>query len=259
MAEPPTQTAPESAGANADTALFQLEQRVVAVWATRRARVLYRALRLLVRLLGRTYLRTRVVGAARLRQPGAFIIAPVHRSNLDAPLVNGLCPGPVRSLAKREMFAGSVGTWVSAMLGCYPVQRGMSDRRSLQAAVDVISRGRPMLVFPEGTRQSGHRVGEIFGGTAFLAAHAGVPIVPVGIAGTEEAMAPGARFIRPGPVTIVVGEPLAPPATQGRASSDARRRFTAELHQAMQQAMDQAVELAQRRRQRLRLRRAGRP
>ncbi|WP_419919172.1 lysophospholipid acyltransferase family protein [Candidatus Poriferisocius sp.] len=223
----------------------RLEARVLAIWQTRRARWVYRALRVVVKAVVRSYLRVEMVGAERLAVEGPFIIAPVHRSNLDGPLVNSRCPRIVRSLAKREMFPGRVGTWISAMLGAFPVNRGAGDRRSLQAAANLIGRGEPLLVFPEGSRQSGHRVGEIFGGTAFLAARSGVPILPVGIAGTEEAMPPGARFPRRVPISIVIAEPLPPPELEGgRLPSLQRNEFTARLREAMQVAMDEAVERA---------------
>ncbi|MDE0116737.1 MAG: lysophospholipid acyltransferase family protein [bacterium] len=235
-----------------------LEERVLAIWQTRRARWLYRVLRALVRLVGRFYLRTRMIGAERLGIEGAFIIAPVHRSNLDGPLVNSRCPRKVRSLAKIEMFKGRVGTWISAMIGSFPVHRGAGDRRTLQAAIGLLQRGEPLLVFPEGTRHSGGHVGEIFGGAAFLAARTGVPILPVGIAGTEEAMPPKAKFLRRVPVSIVIGEPLLPPDTDnGRLSSNQRHEFTNRLREAMQAAMDEAVELASVRRARRRWRRRG--
>lgn len=228
-----------------------LENRVQAIWKTRRAQVLYWVLRALIRVVGRFYLRTRMVGAERLRIEGAFIIAPVHRSNLDGPLVNSRCPQMVRSLAKIEMFKGRVGTWTSAMIGSFPVHRGAGDRRSLQAAIGLLRRGEPLLVFPEGTRHSGRQVGEIYGGAVFLAARTGVPILPVGIAGTEEAMPPKAKFLRRVPVSIVVGEPLLPPDIEnGRLSSHQRHEFTVRLREAMQSAMDEAVALASTRRAR---------
>lgn len=236
-----------------------LEERVLAIWATRRAQALYWALRALVRVVGRLYLRTRMIGAERLRIEGAFIIAPVHRSNLDGPLVNSRCPRKVRSLAKIEMFKGRVGTWISAMIGSFPVHRGAGDRRTLEAAIGLLRQGNPLLVFPEGTRHSGAQVGEIFGGAAFLSARTGVPILPVGIAGTEEAMPPKAKFLRRVPVSIVIGEPLLPPDTDNvHLSSRQRHEFTDRLREAMQSAMDEAVALASTRRTRRRWRREDR-
>ena len=130
-----------------------------------------------------------------------------------------------------------------------PRASGAGDRRTLQAAIGLLRRGEPLLVFPEGTRHSGRQVGEIYGGAAFLAARTGVPILPVGIAGTEEAMPPKAKFLRRVPVSIVIGEPLLPPSTgSGRLSSSERSEFTFRLREAMQSAMDEAVDLASNRR-----------
>ena len=167
--------------------------------------------------------------------------------------MNSRCPRKVRSLAKIEMFKGRVGTWISAMIGSFPVHRGAGDRRSLQAAIGLLRRGEPLLVFPEGTRHSGRQVGEIYGGAAFLSARTGVPILPVGIAGTEEAMPPHAKFLRRVPVSIVIGKPLLPPSIEsGRLSSSQRSEFTVRLREAMQLAMDEAVDLASTRRSRRR-------
>ncbi len=222
-----------------------LTQQVLRIWKTRRARWFYGLLRVLVFLVGRLYLRMQVDGAHKVKIDGAFILAPVHRSNLDGPLVNVLCPRVVRSLAKQEMFPGGLGTWFSAMCGAFPVRRGTGDRRSLQAAVGLLEQGEPLLVFPEGTRHSGRQVGAIYSGAGYLAARAKVPIIPVGIAGTEQAMAPKAKFLRPVPVSIVVGEPLDFfTAGSSRISAEMRADFTDKLHKGMQDAMDKAYDKA---------------
>ncbi|MYG94466.1 MAG: 1-acyl-sn-glycerol-3-phosphate acyltransferase [Acidimicrobiia bacterium] len=227
----------------------QLEEKVLRIWQTRRARWLYAVLRVAILLVGRIYLRTQVQGAEKLRLGGAFIVAPVHRSNLDAPLVNACCPRIVRSLAKREMFPGGVGTWFSAMCGSFPIRRGVMDRRSLEAAMELLHGGEPLLIFPEGTRQTGKHVGKIFGGAGYLALRAKVPIIPVGIAGTEQAMPAKAKLLRPGPVSIVVGEPLVPPEpVSERLSSELRADFTAVLRCAMQDVMERAYVQASTRR-----------
>ena len=55
----------------------------------------------------------------------------------------------------------------------------------------------------------------LFDGAAYVALKAGVPIMPVGIGGSERVMPKGARFIRPNKVHVVVGPPIVPPATDG--------------------------------------------
>ena len=89
-----------------------------------------------------------------------------------------------------------------------PVRRGEADLDAMRAALQLLRDGEAMLVFPEGTRQPSDDIGPIFDGTAWLAAKSGAPVLPVGVAGTREAMPSGAKFPKRTQVAIVVGEPL---------------------------------------------------
>ena len=93
-------------------------------------------------------------------------------------------------------------------LGSFPVRRGEADLDAMRVAKEMLEAGECMLVFPEGSRQEGDSIGEIYDGTAWLASKAGTPVVPVGIAGTEVAMPTGSKFPSRVPVTVVVGEVL---------------------------------------------------
>jgi 1-acyl-sn-glycerol-3-phosphate acyltransferase len=81
----------------------------------------------------------------------------------------------------------------------------------------------------------------LFEGAAYLAGRAGVPIVPVGIGGSERAMPKGARFIRPVKVVVVVGEPLWVESVEGvRVPREATRELTTRLHTELQRLFDVA-------------------
>ena len=71
------------------------------------------------------------------------------------------------------------------------------------------------MVFPEGTRRSGTVVEDLFEGAAFIAMRAGVPIIPVGIGGSERAMPKGTKVLRPVKVGMVIGTPIAPAGPGG--------------------------------------------
>ena len=99
-----------------------------------------------------------------------------------------------------------------------------------------------MIVFPEGTRQSGREVAGVFDGMSYLASKTGATIVPVGVAGTEEALPSGAKLPRRVRTAIVVGEPIAPP--EGRMSRPQLSAFSADVADRLQKSFDEAMALA---------------
>ena len=78
-------------------------------------------------------------------------------------------------------------------------------------------------MFPEGTRRSGPEIGELFAGAAFLAVKLGVPIVPVGIGGSEHILPKGKVFPRIHRVAVSVGEPDPAAGARGPGPPRARR------------------------------------
>ena len=129
-----------------------------------------------------------------------------------------------------------------SQLGGFPVTRGTVDREALQRCLDVVGSGEPLVLYPEGTRLSGPTVGKLFDGVAYVATKTGVPIIPVGIAGSERAMAKGAKLIRPTKIHIEIGPPIMPPvAIDGRrVSRDLMHQVTAELQVEVQRLFDLA-------------------
>ena len=149
----------------------------------------------------------------------------------------------MRYMGKASIWKSKLlGKWVS-MLGAFPVHRGTADRESLRTCLKVLAQGESLVMFPEGTRQSGPEVQPLFDGTAYVALKAGVPVVPLGIAGTEDAMPAGAKWVRRHKVVLVVGDPIMPPtgAQAGKAPRRAVRELTEQLHRAIQQAFDEAT------------------
>lgn len=203
-------------------------------------RVLYRIAWLLLRAIGRGWLRTEYHGLENIPATGPYILAPVHRSNIDFLLAAGTTRRRQRFLAKDTLWRPGFRTLWSA-LGGIPVARGTADRESLAACQTVLLQGEPLVMFPEGTRQSGPEVQPLFDGPTFVQARTGVPIIPVGIGGSEPAMPKGAKVIHRVKVHVVVGEPLpAPEADGAKAKRAAIRTQTALLHQRVQELFDDA-------------------
>lgn len=174
---------------------------------------------------------------------GPLILAPVHRSNLDSMLVAGASQRRCRALAKHTMFKSKPWAWLVSALGAFPVERGTADREALRAARMLLDNGEAMFVFPEGSRQAGQQVGEIYDGVAYLAAKTGARAVPVGIAGTAEAMPKGVKFPRRTRVVLQVGEIIEPPTSVGkRVTKGDRAAYSKKLGESLQALMDDAHE-----------------
>ena len=186
--------------------------------------------------------RVRVRGAEKLPTTGAFVLAPVHRSNIDFALTALLTKRPMRYMGKDSIWKSTaLGRFVS-MLGAFPVHRGSADRESLRACQEIIEAGSPLVMFPEGTRRAGPVVEDLFDGPAFVAAKTGVPVVPVGIGGSERMMPKGARFLKRTPLVMIVGPPIpAPERTEaGRVPRTAVRELTASVGEEIQRLFDEA-------------------
>ncbi|MFN0090145.1 MAG: lysophospholipid acyltransferase family protein [Acidimicrobiales bacterium] len=190
----------------------------------------------------RVWVRLEVHGAERIPLTGPVILAPVHRSNLDAPVVAALTGRRSRFMGKEALWKHPrLGRLWSAM-GAIPVLRGSVDREALRACETVLSIGQPLVMFPEGTRREGALIENLFDGPAFLAARTGAPILPIGIGGSSHAMGRGAKWVRPTKVVALIGEPIpAPGPTEGgRASRRAVRDLTARLERELQALYDEA-------------------
>lgn len=196
----------------------------------------------------RLWFRVRVEGREHLPVDEPFILAPVHRSNLDFGLVVS-CVGiglpRMRYLAKDTLWKGAWGRLWTA-LGAIPVHRGTPDREALKSLIAVLHAGESVVIFPEGTRQSGPEVQELFDGPAYVQARTGASIVPVGIGGSEAAMPKGAKFIRPRQIVLTIGEPLAAPEknANGRVPRRVVRDQTVALHEVLQGLFDAAQQSA---------------
>ena len=198
-------------------------------------RILYRVLWSMVLALCKLLFRLRVEGKENFPR-GPFILSPVHRSFIDTPIAGMATSRRLRFMGKESLWEiKPLGAFLSA-LGGFPVERGTADRTALRAATDVLSLGEPLVMFPEGTRRSGDRVrrSDMLDGPAFVAARAGVPIVPIGLGGTVRALPVGSVIPRPRRVVAVVGNAIPPPSKVGgrvprRAVSELTDRLFDEL------------------------------
>lgn len=208
--------------------------------------VVYRIVRGLIRLVLFPYLRAEATNAEALNLDGPTILAPVHRSNLDSIILATFSKRRIRALGKESLFTVPVLSYFCAALGAIPVRRGAADREALVAAKTLLDRGESMIVFPEGGRQQGDEIAELFDGAAWLAARTGARVIPIGISGTERSMQEGKKLPRRSTVRIVVGDPMqAPVGVDGkRPSREQLSQFTELLGDNLQNAQTRAAGMA---------------
>ena len=204
----------------------------------------YRFARAVVLSVCKVLFRVHVSGREHVPASGAYIVAPTHRSILDVPFAAFITPRTIRFLAKDELFSNGIGRRLFTALGAIRVERGTADRGALRALEDALVEGSPVAVFPEGTRASGPRLAPLFDGAAYLAVKLQVPIVPVGVGGSEGILPKGKRFPRIRRVAVVVGRPIEPPEPTSRARRAAAAKLTDELATELQRVFTEALERA---------------
>src|SRR5439155_3315538 len=143
---------------------------------------------------------------------GPAIIAANHQSFLDDVLLPLVVPHrKVVFLGKEEYFRKWYLRWFFKGAGVIPVRREQSSasQAALDAGVGALREGKLIGIFPEGTRSPDGRLYRGKTGVARMALEAGVPVIPVAIVGTFEAMPYDQKLPKAGRVEIRFGKPLA--------------------------------------------------
>lgn len=204
-------------------------------------KVAYVLVRDLLLILSKIYFRVTISGREHLPKSGPYIIAPVHRSNIDTPLSSFVTRRRVRFMGKDSLWKQKQIGMFFSLLGGFPVTRGAADLEALKRCVAVLDAGEPLVMFPEGTRQSGATLHPLFEGPAYVALKRGVPIVPVGIGGSERVMRKGSKMIWPHKCHVTIGAPIAVEhGGNGRVDRERMTQITAELASRLQVVFDDA-------------------
>nr|WP_179617122.1 lysophospholipid acyltransferase family protein [Nocardioides marinisabuli] len=202
---------------------------------------MYRALHAVVPPAARALWRPRVEGLEHVPATGGVLLASNHLSFIDSVVIPVVVPRKVVFLAKSDYFTGpglrgaAQRAWFEG-LGMLPVDR--DDPRaaiaSLDTALEVLGRGEAFGLYPEGSRSRDGRLYRGRTGVAHLALTAGVPVVPVGLVGTERLQPVGTSLPRPVRVTVRFGAPVqAAGRFDGVPLGRARRELTDEVMTAI--------------------------
>jgi len=154
----------------------------------------------------------RIEGIEHVPRTGAFILVANHCSQADPPLL-GWATGHqigriVHFMAKDEMHHWPIIGWLADRSGVFWVRRGAGDRAAQRLALQLLGQGKPIGIFPEGTRSRDGRMREGRAGATLLAIRSGALIVPVGIAGSHRLFPGDSRLPRRSRLTFRIGEPF---------------------------------------------------
>lgn len=164
--------------------------------------------------------RVELVGREHLPAGQTAVYASNHLSYYDTPVLFAKLPFQFRILAKQSLWKAPFIGWYLHRSGQVPIdaKSGRSAIAGLLRGVKTLRAGLPLLLFPEGGRAEHGVMTPFQSGAAFMAIKAQVPLVPVALIGTYELLPIHVYHVRPHPIKVVLGEPL---ATTGLSTRDA--------------------------------------
>lgn len=210
--------------------------------------VLYQLGRAALAPVAHALYRPTVTGRHHVPATRGVLLASNHLSFVDSFAIPLVAPRTVRFLAKDEYFTGTglraaVRRALFEGVGALPVDRDSprAARESLDLALEVVRAGEAFGIYPEGTRSRDGRLYRGRTGVAWLALTAQVPVVPVGLIGTDKVMPIGARMPRPARIEVHFGAPIDPAGYAGMPAGRARRALTDDVMAAIAALTGQPV------------------
>ncbi|QSR84564.1 lysophospholipid acyltransferase family protein [Methylacidimicrobium sp. B4] len=188
----------------------------------------YAAARAMVKACLRLFFRLRGEGVERVPSGGLLLVSN-HASYLDPVAVGSVVPREIYYLARRSLFRGPMAALLTSV-NTIPTARERPEPAALRKILGLLAAGQGVLIFPEGTRSTDGSLQAAEPGAGFLAAQAGVPILPVRVFGSFEALPRSSRFPRLVPIRVVIGSPYPPrPIDEGEAKKDYYRSLADEM------------------------------
>jgi 1-acyl-sn-glycerol-3-phosphate acyltransferase len=165
----------------------------------------------IVRLFSLTFFKFfhsfRTSGADNL-PPGPLILAPNHASYLDPPATGCGLFRVTYYLARHTLFKPPIASWLLPSIGSIPVNQSSPGPSSLKNIFEVFKNKGTLVLFPEGQRTFDGNLRKAEPGIGMIAARANVPVVPVHIIGSREAMPRNGRWHPFRPIRVVYGKPM---------------------------------------------------
>ncbi len=155
--------------------------------------------------------RVRITGLEKIDASKTHVYAVNHASAMDIPVLYACLPFQFRIVHKKELLSYPIVGWHLKRSGqvCVDQQHPARSVASIRSALKTLKAGMPLVIFPEGGRSADGRIQPFLPGAFFLAIKAQVDIVPVALVGTYELLPMDTYHIKPRPLEMRVGEPIA--------------------------------------------------
>lgn len=167
----------------------------------------------------------RVKGHGNIPGPGPYLIVCNHNHIADPPIVGTCVKQKSVFMAKSDLWDNAWSRFWVENYGAFPVRRGGVDRSAIRHAEKWVKRGVSVVMFPEGTRSRNGQMQQALPGSVLLATRLGIPILPVGITGSDKLRKLGWAFLHHPTITVNIGKPFNLPETGGKLNREERNRL----------------------------------
>jgi 1-acyl-sn-glycerol-3-phosphate acyltransferase len=180
----------------------------------------------------------RVIHPEKLITDGPALIVCNHESYLDPPMVGIAWPGEIAYLARKTLFRG-FGAWLYPRLNVVPVDQEGPDFTGLKNIIKLLRGGQRVLLFPEGARSWDGTLQPGEAGVGLVVSKARVPVQPVRLLGTHQALPRGGGMVKPSKIRLVVGDPIHfPAAALAGKSRESYQAISDQIMQAIEKLQD---------------------
>ena len=187
-------------------------------------------LRWLIRFVINLIARVEIQGSENIPKEAGYVIATNHLGRLDVALLFYALDGDfILTIAEKYEHHWLFGPIGSAMNGIW-LDRFNADVGAIREVLTRMRAGGILVIAPEGTRSKTETMAEGKPGVAYLALKAGVPIVPVGLAGTEDRVVlDRLKHFKRSEIKIIVGPPFNLPPIQRKNREADLKQYTDEI------------------------------
>jgi len=190
----------------------------------------HKIFRFFIRFIIRFIARVEIIGFENL-PAGGFVIAANHIGRLDAALAYYVLDRPDIIMVVAEKYEKyAIFRWLVQLINGMFVDRYNADIHAIRETLRRLQQGQVFTITPEGTRSRSGNLIEAKPGGIYLAWKAGVPVLPVALTGSEDAVVMARlKHLKRLDIRVVAGQPFTLPPITGKDRDTAMQHYTNEV------------------------------